>query len=120
VAQGERVFISPLARRLAREAGLAWQGLTGSGPLGRIVAGDVEKAKLNPPAPAAAAAAGGNFPTWVRPPPNPRASTSHTANASLTTRLHAVWSPVWGQGGASSPSCEPPPLRGTGYPSRHF
>jgi pyruvate dehydrogenase E2 component (dihydrolipoamide acetyltransferase) len=65
VAPGDRVFISPLARRLAREAGLAWQGLTGSGPLGRILAADVEKAKLNPPAPAVAAAAGGDFPAWV-------------------------------------------------------
>ena len=64
VAPGDRVFISPLARRLAREAGLAWQGLTGSGPLGRILAADVEKAKLNPPAPAGAA--GGDFPAWVR------------------------------------------------------
>jgi pyruvate dehydrogenase E2 component (dihydrolipoamide acetyltransferase) len=37
-----RVKASPLARRLAREAGLALEGLAGSGPGGRIVRRDVE------------------------------------------------------------------------------
>jgi pyruvate dehydrogenase E2 component (dihydrolipoamide acetyltransferase) len=41
---GQRVFISPLARRLAREAGLAVEQITGSGPGGRIVRRDVEAA----------------------------------------------------------------------------
>jgi pyruvate dehydrogenase E2 component (dihydrolipoamide acetyltransferase) len=40
-----RVFASPLARRLAREAGIDIALLTGSGPHGRIVKADVEKAK---------------------------------------------------------------------------
>jgi pyruvate dehydrogenase E2 component (dihydrolipoamide acetyltransferase) len=39
-----RVFSSPLARRLARDAGLEVQELTGSGPGGRIVRRDVERA----------------------------------------------------------------------------
>ncbi|BEP13084.1 pyruvate dehydrogenase complex dihydrolipoamide acetyltransferase [Acidothermaceae bacterium B102] len=39
-----RVFSSPLARRLARDAGLEVEELTGSGPGGRIVRRDVEQA----------------------------------------------------------------------------
>jgi pyruvate dehydrogenase E2 component (dihydrolipoamide acetyltransferase) len=43
-AQAERVFSSPLARRLAREFGLDLAALNGSGPHGRIVKADVEEA----------------------------------------------------------------------------
>jgi pyruvate dehydrogenase E2 component (dihydrolipoamide acetyltransferase) len=39
-----RVKASPIARRIARERGLDLQGLSGSGPGGRIVKADVEKA----------------------------------------------------------------------------
>ena len=42
-----RIFASPLARRLAREAGLDLAALTGSGPRGRIVKSDVEAAAKN-------------------------------------------------------------------------
>ncbi|MEU6018868.1 2-oxo acid dehydrogenase subunit E2 [Streptomyces sp. NPDC047515] len=42
--RGGRVFSSPLARRLAREAGLDLAVLTGTGPGGRIVRRDVEAA----------------------------------------------------------------------------
>ncbi|MFC5583478.1 biotin/lipoyl-containing protein, partial [Nitratireductor kimnyeongensis] len=41
---GERVFASPLARRLAKEAGLDLSAISGSGPKGRIVKADVEAA----------------------------------------------------------------------------
>jgi pyruvate dehydrogenase E2 component (dihydrolipoamide acetyltransferase) len=41
---GGRLFVSPLARRLAREAGLDAATITGSGPDGRIVRRDVEAA----------------------------------------------------------------------------
>ncbi|WP_404933086.1 pyruvate dehydrogenase complex dihydrolipoamide acetyltransferase [Nitratireductor sp. L15S-10] len=41
---GGRVFASPLARRLAKEAGLDLAALSGSGPKGRIVKADVEAA----------------------------------------------------------------------------
>src|SRR5216683_6584813 len=40
-----RIFSSPLARRLAREAGIALARINGSGPHGRIIARDVEEAK---------------------------------------------------------------------------
>jgi pyruvate dehydrogenase E2 component (dihydrolipoamide acetyltransferase) len=39
-----RVFASPLARRLAREAGIELSQLTGSGPHGRIIKRDVDTA----------------------------------------------------------------------------
>ncbi|MBO1805076.1 2-oxo acid dehydrogenase subunit E2 [Leucobacter ruminantium] len=43
-ADGERRFASPLARRLAREHGLDTAGIVGSGPSGRIVRRDIERA----------------------------------------------------------------------------
>ncbi|WLP54956.1 pyruvate dehydrogenase complex dihydrolipoamide acetyltransferase [Agrobacterium fabrum] len=58
---GERIFASPLARRLAKEAGLDLSAVSGSGPHGRIVKTDVEKAAASggaKAAPAAAASAG--------------------------------------------------------------
>jgi pyruvate dehydrogenase E2 component (dihydrolipoamide acetyltransferase) len=39
-----RVFASPLARKLAREAGIPFETLTGTGPHGRVVRADVEAA----------------------------------------------------------------------------
>ena len=51
-----RVKASPLARRIARENGIELSELRGTGPEGRIVAEDVERA-LAAPAPAAAPAA---------------------------------------------------------------
>jgi pyruvate dehydrogenase E2 component (dihydrolipoamide acetyltransferase) len=55
-----RVFSSPLARRLAKEAGIDVARIIGSGPHGRIVARDVEGAKSGKglKAPAAAPAGG--------------------------------------------------------------
>jgi pyruvate dehydrogenase E2 component (dihydrolipoamide acetyltransferase) len=41
---GERIFASPLARRLARESGLDLTAVSGSGPKGRIVKADIEAA----------------------------------------------------------------------------
>ncbi|MFN3276711.1 MAG: pyruvate dehydrogenase complex dihydrolipoamide acetyltransferase [Paracoccus sp. (in: a-proteobacteria)] len=42
---GDRVFASPLARRIAAEKGLDLSAIKGSGPRGRIVKADVETAK---------------------------------------------------------------------------
>lgn len=55
-AGAARIFASPLARRIAKEAGLALDGVHGSGPHGRIVERDV-RAALAAPRPAAAPAA---------------------------------------------------------------
>jgi pyruvate dehydrogenase E2 component (dihydrolipoamide acetyltransferase) len=55
-----RTFSSPLARRLAKEAGIELARINGSGPHGRVIARDVEEAKsgkgLKAPAAAPAAA----------------------------------------------------------------
>ena len=55
-----RVFSSPLARRLAKEANIELARINGSGPHGRVIARDVEEAKSGKElkAPAAAPAAG--------------------------------------------------------------
>jgi len=53
---GGRVKASPLARRIAREKGIDLRSLRGTGPEGRIVAEDVERAEAAP-APAAVTAA---------------------------------------------------------------
>jgi pyruvate dehydrogenase E2 component (dihydrolipoamide acetyltransferase) len=53
---GERIFASPLARRIAKEKGLDLAAVKGSGPKGRIVRADVEKAEAAPAKPAAAPA----------------------------------------------------------------
>ncbi len=57
VGGGERPFASPLARRLAKDAGLDLAQLQGSGPHGRIVERDIEAAKQGGAAKAAPAAA---------------------------------------------------------------
>ena len=49
-AHGERVFASPLARRMAAQAGIDLSALTGSGPGGRIVRADIEAARNGVPA----------------------------------------------------------------------
>jgi pyruvate dehydrogenase E2 component (dihydrolipoamide acetyltransferase) len=54
-----RIFSSPLARRLAREAGIELGRINGSGPHGRIVARDVEGAKSGKGLKAPAAAPAG-------------------------------------------------------------
>lgn len=56
-SEGERIKISPLARRLAAERGLDIAGLTGTGPGGRIVKADLEGAVSAASVPAASAAA---------------------------------------------------------------
>ena len=66
-----KVFASPLARRLAKDAGIDVSAISGSGPHGRVVKSDVEAAKSGKtPLKAAAAqasapAAGGAAPTGM-------------------------------------------------------
>jgi pyruvate dehydrogenase E2 component (dihydrolipoamide acetyltransferase) len=45
---GDRVKASPLARRIARERGIQLEGLRGTGPEGRIIAEDLERAGTRP------------------------------------------------------------------------
>ncbi|WP_420457080.1 dihydrolipoamide acetyltransferase family protein [Rubrivirga sp.] len=77
-ASGGRVKASPLARRMAEEAGLDLAQIVGSGPDGRVVKRDVEKAKEGgAPAPApsapAAAPAPDRGPAPSAPAPRPSA-----------------------------------------------
>jgi pyruvate dehydrogenase E2 component (dihydrolipoamide acetyltransferase) len=53
---GQRIFASPLAKRIAADKGVDLASLKGSGPNGRIVKADVESAKPGAPAAAPAAA----------------------------------------------------------------
>ena len=53
--KGERVFASPLARRMAQQTGVDLGAIKGTGPQGRIVKADVESAMAGGVAPAAAA-----------------------------------------------------------------
>ncbi|MCK0166881.1 pyruvate dehydrogenase complex dihydrolipoamide acetyltransferase [Jannaschia sp. S6380] len=52
--QGDRVFATPLARRIAKDKGLDLSAIKGSGPRGRIVKADVENAKPDQTKPSAA------------------------------------------------------------------
>jgi pyruvate dehydrogenase E2 component (dihydrolipoamide acetyltransferase) len=62
-SDSSRVIVSPLAARMAAEAGLDLRSLQGSGPGGRIVKKDIEQALSQPKA----AAAPGSYPRAVEP-----------------------------------------------------
>jgi pyruvate dehydrogenase E2 component (dihydrolipoamide acetyltransferase) len=79
-----RVKASPIARRMAREAGVDLSSLSGSGPGGRVVKADVEAAASGVAAPAA--------PTPEAPPreePAPAAPAPAEAPASATAKGEA-------------------------------
>lgn len=69
-ADGERIKASPLARRLAAQAGIDLSTLRGSGPNGRIVRADVEQASQTP---AARSPSNGAMTPYIAPaaPPAP-------------------------------------------------
>jgi pyruvate dehydrogenase E2 component (dihydrolipoamide acetyltransferase) len=57
---GDRILASPLAKRMAQQAGIDLRGISGSGPHGRIVKADIDRAlKGDVPARAPAAAPAG-------------------------------------------------------------
>ncbi len=69
-SDGGKVFASPLARRMAKEAGIDVSAISGTGPKGRVVKSDVEAAKsgkapLKAAAAASAPAAAGIAPTGM-------------------------------------------------------
>ena len=61
---GKRIFVSPLARRIAAQKGIDLAALSGTGPRGRIVKSDIENAKpgQKPAAPSAGAVTGMSLP----------------------------------------------------------
>ena len=73
-----RVFASPLARRIAQEVGVILDGITGSGPNGRIVRADVEAAAAGTkPAAATTVAAEVSAPLPAPAPAKPAAATHY-------------------------------------------
>ena len=91
-AHGDRVFASPLARRMAQQAGIDLAALRGSGPNGRIIKADIEAVQkgARPPQPAAApsaapaaAPATATAAAAVQPAPAPRASAITTPHRLL-------------------------------------
>jgi len=68
---GKRIFVSPLARRIAEQKGVNLSGITGSGPHGRIVKSDVENAKPGAK-PAAGAPASSGAPSGFAALPDAR------------------------------------------------
>lgn len=83
--KGEQVFASPLARRLAKEAGLDLAAVTGTGPHGRIIKRDVEKAKTatKPAAKEEAAPAAGPPLTAAAPIPEPASPYHEVPNSTM-------------------------------------
>jgi pyruvate dehydrogenase E2 component (dihydrolipoamide acetyltransferase) len=70
----ERIFASPLARRMAEQAGISLASLKGSGPNGRIVKADVEAARGAPAAAPVAPVAAPVAAAPVAPAPKPVAA----------------------------------------------
>jgi pyruvate dehydrogenase E2 component (dihydrolipoyllysine-residue acetyltransferase) len=80
---GGRVKASPLARRIARERGIDLAALSGTGPEGRIVAEDVERADAGAAAPAAAPAA--------PPPGEVEVEQLSSVRRTIARRLTEAW-----------------------------
>ncbi len=74
-ASGERIFASPLARRIAAHKGLDLAQITGTGPRGRIVKADVEGVTAAPTQAAAPAAAPAQSAAPAAAPTGPSADT---------------------------------------------
>jgi pyruvate dehydrogenase E2 component (dihydrolipoamide acetyltransferase) len=83
--KGERIFASPLAKRVAKEIGIELKGIHGSGPNGRIVRADVEAARA---APAAAPTAVAPAPAKAEAPAAKPAPTPAPAKAAAITAPH--------------------------------
>jgi pyruvate dehydrogenase E2 component (dihydrolipoamide acetyltransferase) len=81
---GDRVKASPLARRIAGELGVKLAGLAGTGPQGRIVRADVERAAGTPASvtapgagePAASPSSGTDAVATARPPAEAKGDTT--------------------------------------------
>ncbi|MBV8398061.1 MAG: pyruvate dehydrogenase complex dihydrolipoamide acetyltransferase [Acetobacteraceae bacterium] len=96
-ADADRIFASPLARRMAQQAGIDLSTLKGSGPNGRIVKADIEAAQKGDaptpqpraeaaPSPAAPAPAPASPPPAARAPAPPPITGPHTLVPNSTMR----------------------------------
>jgi len=86
---GERIFASPLARRMAKQAGIDLAAIKGTGPSGRIVRADIEAAQSGArPAPAAPPQPG-SAPS-AQPAPAAAAPPAPAARAPAVTAAHKL------------------------------
>ncbi|MEL4895516.1 dihydrolipoamide acetyltransferase family protein [Crocosphaera sp. Alani8] len=73
--KSSRIVASPRAKKLAKQLGIALNTVEGSGPYGRIVADDIEKAAGKTPTPPAIPT---SSPAPISPPPVATAPPTHT------------------------------------------
>ena len=81
----ERVAVSPLARRMAKQTGIELSGMKGSGPGGRIVKADIEAAS-RPGAAAEKPAPAPPSPPQAAPQPAPAIAPPHSLVPNSTMR----------------------------------
>lgn len=85
--RGDRVFASPLARKLAKDAGIAVEEIDGTGPRQRILRRDVERVQAaRASAPAAAVASGSAY--EEQPHSRVRRATAARLTESVQTAPH--------------------------------
>jgi len=84
----DRVFASPLARRMAAQAGVDIERLKGSGPHGRIVKVDIEAALKGGAAPRAPSLAAAPKPSAMAPTPSMAQVAALAGNAPYTPIPH--------------------------------
>ncbi|MHB1219526.1 MAG: pyruvate dehydrogenase complex dihydrolipoamide acetyltransferase [Alphaproteobacteria bacterium] len=88
---GERIFASPLARRMAEKAGIDLSTLKGSGPHGRVVKSDIDAARGQAPAAAPAPKAGQAVaPQAKAPAPAPTAGLPSFTEVPHTTMRKVI------------------------------
>ncbi len=104
-ASGGRVVASPLARRLATQAGLALDTLRGTGPKGRIVRRDVEAARDAPAAARPAALASAPQPAAVAGSAAPQAAAATPAAPAVAVPGPAA---LTGAAPVTAPAPTPP------------
>ena len=88
--EGERIFASPLARRMAQQAGIDLAALKGSGPNGRIVKADIEAAQQRGTTPPAAQPLPAGLPEPAAPAPVARAPAPPITTPQITAPHRAV------------------------------
>jgi pyruvate dehydrogenase E2 component (dihydrolipoamide acetyltransferase) len=91
VIGGDRIFASPLARRMASQAGLDLSAIAGSGPDGRIVKSDIDAAQAAGTA-AAASAPAPTAPIATTPAPStpPPTAAAEDQDVKLSTMRRVI------------------------------
>ncbi len=85
-----RVFASPLARRMAQQAGLTLDSIRGSGPNGRIIKVDVEAASAHLAVKAAPASVQVPAPPTQSPPPSAAPTPAPVARPVIIAGKHTL------------------------------